>query len=75
MEFPKCQKFVMVGGGIEGKLGSVPCQGTLLPLSDYGPDGAGVQYKAWVCSNDACGHSIRVDKGVVKYERVPAEHR
>ena len=25
--------------------------GVLLPLSDYGRDGAPIQYKAWVCSN------------------------
>lgn len=46
------------------------CPGVLLPLSDYGPDGAAVTYKAWVCSNSACGHTIRVDKGQVTYETV-----
>ena len=25
--------------------------GVLLPLSDYGRDGAPIRYKAWVCSN------------------------
>ena len=35
-QFPACQK-----------CGS----GTLIPLSDYGRDGASVTYKAWVCTN------------------------
>ena len=25
--------------------------GTMLPLSDYGQDGAAILYKAWVCNN------------------------
>lgn len=48
MEWPKCQK----------------CNnGTLIPLSDYGQEGASVLFKAWVCTNPECGFSLRVDKG------------
>ncbi len=54
MELPKCQK----------------CDnGTLIPLSDYGQDGASVMYKAWVCINPGCGFSLRIDKGEVSYGR------
>ena len=48
MEWPKCQK----------------CNaGALIPLSDYGQEGASVLFKAWVCTNPDCGFSLRVDKG------------
>ena len=54
MELPKCQK----------------CgNGTLIPLSDYGQDGASVMYKAWVCTNADCGFSLRIDKGEVSFGR------
>ena len=54
MDFPKCQK----------------CNnGVLIPLSDYGQDGASVMYKAWACTNPDCGFSLRVDKGEVTYGR------
>ena len=54
MELPKCQK----------------CNnGTLIPLSDYGQEGASVIFKAWVCTNPECGFSLRVDKGEVSYGR------
>ncbi len=39
--------------------------GTLIPLSDYGRDGASIMYKAWVCSNPDCGFHIRIDNGEV----------
>lgn len=52
--FPKCQK----------------CQNSvLLPLSDYGQEGAAVNFKAWACANPDCGFSIRIDKGEVTYGR------
>ena len=35
--------------------------GTLLPLSDYGRDGASITYKAWACSNPECGFNLRID--------------
>lgn len=52
MDLPKCQK----------------CnRGALIPLSDYGQEGASVLFKAWVCTNPECGFSLRVDKGEVTY--------
>ena len=60
MDLPKCQK----------------CNnGLLIPLSDYGQDGASVQYKAWACTNPDCGFSIRIDKGEVRYgKRIEPKH-
>ena len=53
-EFPRCQK----------------CNaGILLPLSDYGRDGASIRYKAWVCSNPECGFNIRIDNGEISLGR------
>ncbi|MCC6219959.1 MAG: hypothetical protein IT291_01820 [Deltaproteobacteria bacterium] len=54
MQYPKCQKCT---------------SGVLLPLSDYGQEGAAVMYKAWACINPECGFSIRIDKGEVTYGR------
>ena len=52
LEFPPCQK----------------CNsGKLLPLSDYGRDGATITYKAWACTNPDCGFSIRIDNGEISY--------
>ncbi len=49
-QFPKCQK----------------CNtGVLIPLSDYGRDGASIMYKAWVCTNPDCGFHLRIDNGEV----------
>ena len=39
--------------------------GTLVPLSDYGRDGASIMYKAWVCTNPDCGFHLRIDNGDV----------
>ena len=44
-------------------------RGTLLPLSDYGRDGAPITYKAWACSNPECGFNIRIDNGELSYGR------
>ena len=46
--FPKCQ---------ECKIG------VLVPLSDYGPEGADLFYKAWVCTNPECGSGLRIRQG------------
>jgi hypothetical protein len=47
---PKCQK----------------CdKGVLVPLSDYGRDGASIRYKAWVCTNPECGFHLRIDNGEI----------
>ncbi len=49
-EFPNCQK----------------CEtGVLVPLSDYGREGASIPYKAWVCINPECGFNLRIDNGDV----------
>ncbi|MBT9163437.1 MAG: hypothetical protein DDT24_00344 [Chloroflexi bacterium] len=46
--FPKCLK----------------CKaGDLVPLSDYGGQGAAVYYKAWVCINPDCGFNIKIRNG------------
>jgi hypothetical protein len=43
--------------------------GVLLPLSDYGRDGAPIMFKAWACSNPDCGFNLRVDNGELSYGR------
>ena len=43
--------------------------GILLPLSDYGRDGAPITYKAWVCSQPDCGFNIRIDNGEITLGR------
>jgi hypothetical protein len=42
-------------------------EGSLLPLSDYGKDGAPITYKAWVCSNPDCGFNLRIDNGEISF--------
>jgi hypothetical protein len=55
VEWPRCQK----------------CgNGTLIPLSDYGRDGAPITYKAWVCTNPDCGFNLRIDNGEISFGRV-----
>ncbi len=43
--------------------------GVLVPLSDYGRQGAAVRYKAWVCTNPECGFNIRIDNGEISFGR------
>jgi hypothetical protein len=43
--------------------------GVMLPLSDYGREGAPIRYKAWVCSNPECGFNIRIDNGEISFGR------
>ena len=43
--------------------------GLLLPLSDYGRDGASIMYKAWVCHNPECGFNLRIDNGEISQGR------
>src|SRR3954469_14747045 len=38
-------------------------KGSLIPLSDYGREGAPITYKAWVCTNPDCGFNLRIDNG------------
>ena len=45
---PKCQK----------------CKsGDLVPLSDFGSQGAAIHYKAWACTNPSCGFNIKIRNG------------
>jgi hypothetical protein len=44
--------------------------GRLLPLSDYGREGAPITFKAWVCSNPECGYNLRIDNGEISMGRV-----
>jgi len=37
--------------------------GQLVPLSDYGDQGAAVHYKAWVCTNPDCGFNLKIRNG------------
>ena len=43
--------------------------GILIPLSDYGREGAPIQYKAWVCTNPNCGFHLRIDNGEISVGR------
>ena len=43
--------------------------GILIPLSDYGRDGASIMYKAWVCNNPNCGFNLRIDNGEISTGR------
>ena len=48
MVFPRCQK----------------CKaGDLIPLSDFGSQGAAIHYKAWVCTNPDCGFNLKIRNG------------
>ncbi len=50
VNFPKCQK----------------CKdGDLVPLSDFGSQGAAIQFKAWVCTNPECGFNLKIRNGDV----------
>jgi hypothetical protein len=40
-------------------------QGHLVPLSDYGGQGAEVRYKAWVCSDPDCGFNLKIRNGEI----------
>ena len=39
--------------------------GSLLPLSDFGSQGAPIHYKAWVCSRPECGFNFKIRNGDV----------
>ena len=43
--------------------------GVLIPLSDYGREGATIRYKAWVCTNPECGFNLRIDNGEISVGR------
>ena len=46
--FPKCQKCDL---------------GDLVPLSDFGSQGAAIYFKAWACTNPDCGFNIKIRNG------------
>lgn len=39
--------------------------GILVPLSDFGAQGAAVHYKAWVCVNPECDFNLKIRNGEV----------
>ena len=39
--------------------------GDLVPLSDFGSQGAPIQFKAWVCTNPNCLYNIKIRNGDV----------
>lgn len=47
---PKCQKCK---------------EGDLVPLSDFGSQGAPIHFKAWVCTNLECGFNVKIRNGDV----------
>jgi hypothetical protein len=50
LNLPKCQR----------------CKsGDLVPLSDFGSQGASILYKAWVCTNPDCGFNLKIRNGDV----------
>lgn len=44
-------------------------KGVLVPLSDYGREGATIRFKAWVCTNPECGFNLRIDNGEISIGR------
>jgi hypothetical protein len=40
-------------------------EGDLVPLSDFGSQGAAVMYKAWVCTNPQCNFNLKIRNGEV----------
>ena len=47
--------------------------GQLVPLSDYGSQGAAVHYKAWVCTKPECGFNLKIRNGDI-YLNEPIEN-
>ena len=37
--------------------------GELVPLSDFGGQGATIHFKAWACTNPNCGFNIKIRNG------------
>jgi len=40
-------------------------EGELVPLSDFGSQGAAVMFKAWVCTNPTCAFNLKIRNGDV----------
>jgi hypothetical protein len=66
-----------MGGGFVMDLSFPECHkchvGILLPLSDYGRDGATIMYKAWTCSHPECGFNIRIDNGDISFGKLTTQ--
>jgi hypothetical protein len=65
-------------GAVAGGGGFPPCRrcgrGDLVPLSDFGPQGGEVRYKAWVCTDPGCGFALLTRRGeIVRYRGTPPE--
>lgn len=67
----RIEKNFLKGGNVEAVENFPRClkcnKGVLLPLSDYGREGATIMYKAWVCSNHECAFTVRIDNGNVSF--------
>ncbi len=55
-------------------------EGVLVPLSDFGGQGASVHYKAWVCTDPHCGFNLKIRNGEVHMNEpilngAPVRHR
>ena len=54
-------------GAIDVEVGFPRCRkcgaGDLVPLSDFGSQGASIEYKAWVCTNPNCLFNIKIRNG------------
>ena len=37
----------------------------MVPLSDFGGQGAAIHYKAWVCTTPECGYNLKIRNGDV----------
>jgi hypothetical protein len=65
------------GPGAPGARGGFPrCRrcgrGELVPLSDFGPQGGEVRYKAWVCTTPGCGFALQIRRGeLVRHRGAP----
>ena len=59
----------VIGGGILDNNTWPICRkcdlGQLLPLSDFGSQGASIHYKAWVCTDPECGFNLKIRNGEV----------
>ena len=60
----------MAGAGApSGSSGFPRCRrcgrGALVPLSDFGPQGGEVRYKAWVCTDPGCGFALLIRRGEI----------
>ncbi len=47
-------------------------RGELVPLSDFGPHGGELRYKAWVCTDPACGFAVKIHGGeIIRHRGAP----